>query len=337
MGLRQRLVSAAVSRAHVLVVETPGSWRTRVAAERAVESRGWSLATSPADADVLLVCGAPDADLAAAIDQVWAQLPGPRARSVVADGQAVDDCLDKMAVELSDATAQVADAVGRPASAAGLDPADHGEMDHGDMAPAGVALAEGGPDRDGLDLDVLHVTLGPVLSHWPPGLVLTCAMQGDVVVHATAAQCGTGADDPPAQASARRCDRIATLLDLAGWSHAASRARRARDAALEGSVVEARRWLAGVRDRVRRNPVLRWQLSDVGPASLPDVYSLLRQALDEALSDRDAQGSGATPEADLAESLPPLVDGLEMSAVRLVVAALDLRCRVAERVETVHA
>ncbi len=55
-----------------------------------------------------------------------------------------------------------------------------------EMAPSGIPLAEGGEDRDGLEMDVLHLPLGPVLPHWPAGLVLRCALQGDVVVEATA-------------------------------------------------------------------------------------------------------------------------------------------------------
>src|SRR5699024_11402590 len=60
----------------------------------------------------------------------------------------------------------------------------HGGMDHSghsghgghggmDMAPEGISLAQGGQDRDGLEMDVLHLPLGPVLPFWPAGLVLT--------------------------------------------------------------------------------------------------------------------------------------------------------------------
>ena len=65
---------------------------------------------------------------------------------------------------------------------------DHGGMDHGDMemSPGGIPLAEGGEDRDGLEMDVLHVRLGPVLPHWPAGLVLRCSLQGDVIAEAQA-------------------------------------------------------------------------------------------------------------------------------------------------------
>lgn len=66
---------------------------------------------------------------------------------------------------------------------------DHGDMDHGDMemAPSGIPLAEGAQDRDGLEMDVLHLGLGPVLAHWPAGVRLRCVLSGDVVTEATVA------------------------------------------------------------------------------------------------------------------------------------------------------
>ena len=57
-----------------------------------------------------------------------------------------------------------------------------------DMSPSGIPLAEGGDDRDGLEMDVLHLPLGPVLPHWPAGVVLRCTLQGDVVVAAEASE-----------------------------------------------------------------------------------------------------------------------------------------------------
>ncbi len=60
---------------------------------------------------------------------------------------------------------------------------DHGDMDHGDMemAPGGIALAEGDEDRDGLEMDVLVHPLGPLLDRWPGGLELRTRLHGDVV------------------------------------------------------------------------------------------------------------------------------------------------------------
>ena len=61
---------------------------------------------------------------------------------------------------------------------------DHGDMDHGSMSPDGIPLAEGAEDRDGLEMDAIHLPLGPVLRHWPAGVVLRLTLHGDVVADA---------------------------------------------------------------------------------------------------------------------------------------------------------
>lgn len=47
--------------------------------------------------------------------------------------------------------------------------------------PYGRPLAERAPDRDGLELDQLIVTVGPWLPTFPPGLVLEVKLAGDVI------------------------------------------------------------------------------------------------------------------------------------------------------------
>ena len=51
-------------------------------------------------------------------------------------------------------------------------------------APVMAGLADS--DRDGLALDALHVALGPVLPHWPTGLVVHATLAGDLVTDARA-------------------------------------------------------------------------------------------------------------------------------------------------------
>ncbi|WP_431473571.1 hypothetical protein [Ornithinimicrobium sp. W1665] len=80
MGLSTATSRLAARHAHALVVEVPGWGRTRMHVERAVLARGWQLAQSPADADVLIVCGVPGSRLTQAVDLVWHQMPGPRVR-----------------------------------------------------------------------------------------------------------------------------------------------------------------------------------------------------------------------------------------------------------------
>lgn len=203
----------AVRRPHVLLVPVPGATGVRLAAERLLRERGWPLADSPAAADILLVCGQPGRSLADAVDQLWRQVPGPRAQARVASPDQVAAELDRTVRQLAETGAQRRDAVDRPPADtapvdmrsddmgsdddagmdmgsgddAGMDmgSGDDGGMDMGEMdRPAGLMMADRGEDRDGLKLDQLHVQLGPVLPDWPAGLVLHVVLQGDVIQQA---------------------------------------------------------------------------------------------------------------------------------------------------------
>lgn len=408
----------------MLIAEVPGWGRTRCAVEREVRRRGWRLATSPADADALVVCGRPGPQLNAAFDLVWSQLPGPRARGVALVSRAVPAVLDQVQAELADEPQQRLDArsrgtdpaMGTPAPGGGVDtdggksdagagsaegetqdgehgadPAGAGEasgdraedgshaavsagqqsesgandtgpghdnaghedagqgsamhgMDHGDMdmpMPGGIPLAEGGEDRDGLNLDVLHVPLGPVLPGWPAGLVLRCSLQGDVVTDAQVDVLGPAEPAPVGEAlihgsPADLLDRAATLLTIAGWQDAATSAARLCDELLgtdtPESCVPALDRLIG---RIRRSRLLRWSLrSRAGTAGDPaaepepgavlgaDPYDRLLGLLGDA---RAALDGGTTPlRATPLDRLPALLIGQQMAEVRLLVAGLDL-------------
>ncbi len=354
MGVRERLARRAVRGPHALVVETPGWAESRLAVERVLTARSWKAALSPADADVLLVCGVPGADLGAVVERVWAQLPGPRSRAdVVAPGDAAA-ALDEATAALLDEARQRADAQSRN------DPVD------ADSIP----LAEGGADRDGLGLDVLHVPLGPVLPHWPAGLVLRCALQGDVITQAavdvygaapdnaavdTAAPDSAPADRRQRQAldeeqlrrgvAVRRCDSAGRLLAVAGWNDAAASAWRTRDALATGAVLaDCTPAVDRLARRVWRSVSLRWLLRDLGvvpvsttpesetAASSHDVLDRLRVWIDDAHAlvrgdaspgpDRPAERRERT--VALLDAMPGLVTGLDLAAARLVVASLDV-------------
>ncbi|RIK13719.1 MAG: hypothetical protein DCC50_12140 [Acidobacteria bacterium] len=204
-----------------------------------------------------------------------------------------------------------------------------------DMSPGGIPLAEGGEDRDGLQLDVLKVRLGPVLPHWPAGLVLHCALQGDVVteVRAEVLDAGDeGRDD--ADALARALDNLVSVLALAGWEGAAAQARRIRDAALEtGDRPEDLEGLERLRRRVRRSWTLRWSLRGLRPLTEEEVrhHGLPPDAVGDTydrlirMMDRAATGTRQDDRPVFrVEHLALLVIGLDLAAARLVLASLDV-------------
>jgi hypothetical protein len=348
MGLIDVVARSAARHAHVLVVEVPGHWRARAAVERAVLSRGWSLASSPADADVLALCGEPGPRLAEAVEVIWHQMPGPRVWIDVQEYDAAAARLDEAHDALLDAEHHRHDARNRPTAADLLsDDGGHGGMDHGgmDMSPGGIPLAAGGGDRDGLEMDVLNLRLGPVLPHWPAGLALRCSLQGDVITDAQAELVDDAGpcEDTGSARAARHMNNVTSLLALAGWHDAATEARAIRDALLErdpDSAAAAR--LARLHRRVGRSWSLRWSLSGLRPLSdeelqhhgLPgdaagDTHDRLLQMLERA-------GGGVGHDQARAWSVDhvaDLVTGLDLATARLVVASLDIHELRADQVD----
>ncbi|ATO69781.2 hypothetical protein BJP78_11480 [Mycobacterium avium subsp. hominissuis] len=409
MGMTAALTRAATRRVHVLTVEVRGNWVLRAAVERRVAARGWCAAVSPADADLLAVCGMPGSELGEVVERIWDQLPGPRVRIDITDKESIDSALDRAGAELLDSGRQRDDARDRAQSPGpnhsghhggmahgGMNhhnmdhgamehgDMDHGAMEHGDMehgdmdhsamdhsamdhsamdhsghhgmdhggmemAPAGIALAEGGEDRDGLEMDVLHLRLGPVLPHWPAGLVLRCSLHGDVLAEAEAwivdNDHESGYKAPPEHtelvAAARQCDHVFDLLELSGWWRASAIARRARDLLLGDSDVDrARELLDGLHKMLGKSRLLRWSLRDLAPLTaesldrheLPaalagDTYdrlltrvglarTLLREPLSSSLFELES--------TKISDALPALVRGLDVATARLVVASLGI-------------
>lgn len=349
MGLRDLLPHAAASRAHVLVVSTPSAFATRAALEHALLARGWELADSSADADVLAVCGREYSGLTEALQVVWDAMPGPRVRVDVTDPTTVPAALDRAAAQLLATDQHIEDAQhrGPVTTHPDQDGMDHGDMDNGDMdmAPAGIPLAEGAEDRDGLEMDVLHLPLGPVLPHWPPGLVLHCTLHGDVVTEVEVElleEPGTGHDaadmrDSLGVAAARSCDAVLSVLALADWPVGEALARRARDACLDGDTREAAELWAVLRRKTARSWLLRWMLRGVGrlepehpqrPGALQrvsrDVYDRLLDLMDGADHLIRGEAPPARGTAGLVDVLPALLAGSELASLRLAVASLDL-------------
>lgn len=339
MGLIEVLSGVASSRAHVLVAEAPGAFRERVALERALDRRGWCAASSVADADVFAVVGEPGEALAAVVERVWGQMSEPRTRFHLHDEAEVDALLGDAAAQLRGTPRRVAEPDLRHGFTPSRDdlseePGDHpghdmaGGRDHGAMMPDGIPLAEGADDRDGLEMDELHLPLGPVLAHWPAGLVLRVTLHGDVVVDADVEQlpgrAGTtlAADDPTTRA-ARLLDAARSVLTLAGLPSEAARAKGLRDRCLDGDL-KGGRDVAALGERVGRRRALRWALSGLsvtdthgGAERLQDrlagLFEQARAALD---------GEEPSPGAPVTAALPELVRGQELAAVRLWVAAM---------------
>lgn len=301
------LVRAGAARPHVLLAAMPGGTAVRLAAEEQLRCRGWPAALTPADADVLLVVGAPAADITAAVEAAWAAVPAPRVRASVTRPGEVATALDAAQAELAIGAPRwlpAADGAVLPTGhGAGADgshgthgmASSHDDMsgghghDMGDMdmgMAAGLPMAERGEDRDGLRLDQLRVSLGPVLPDWPAGLVIRLVLQGDVVQHAEIAVMGSAGsagsfwtepwrraaagESVTTGAAARRraaghLDSLARFLGVAGWDDAAASARRLRDDTLGGRPVSslgpAVRRLAA---RVARSRVLAWSTRGAG-------------------------------------------------------------------------
>lgn len=370
MGLKHLLATFAVNATHVLIVEAPGAWRTRVAIEHEVARRGWQMTITAADADALVVAGNPGAQLSDRIESVWDQLPGPRSRALVAensDPAAVRTALDAVSAELLDTDWQIRDAHERggfdlqnmPDADEGEGDPDSGDMDvrgsgdmDMDMSPSGIPLAKGAQDRDGLEMDVLHVSLGPVLPFWPAGLVLRCTLQGDVVVEAAAdiVEAVTTIqhdvlnenDRVPGrlgatERAALRCDQVAGVLALAGWADGYTAAVRVRDALMVGSGAEAATdLLDGLEHRLRRRWLLRWALHGIGDldriedvkdtpsAHTGDVHDRLLNLIDGARTDLAGTQPQVMPLPELLQVTERLVVGLDLATARLVVASLGI-------------
>ncbi|NUR30227.1 MAG: hypothetical protein HOV83_30985 [Catenulispora sp.] len=345
----------------MLVVEVPGFWRLRVVTEQMIVARGWVRAASPVEADALLVCGVPGSELADIVEFVWDQVPGPRARADVpyidalpaalgliesalrnphrGDRQSATThhlpttCADMSHTDMNHRSTQHGadhQAMGHEGmghEGMGHEGMGHGGMGHGDMAPAGIPLAGGADDRDGLEMDVLEVPLGPVLPYWPPGLVLRCVLHGDVIADAVPVVLpetlpSVGLDvTSPALRAARHCDIATGVLVLAASRSIAATARRiTADLVAQGDSASARSALEELQRRVSRSRLLRWSLRGLGQYASGDVHDRLLSTLRSA--GRELDGHESATVAPTVDELPGLVCGLDLAAARLVVASL---------------
>lgn len=372
MDLIARLRRWVVGRPRVLLVDAPGQRVLAWEVEAEVDRRGWELALSPADTDLLVVLGSPGPELARAVDLLEAQIPQPSVRIAVDDSHEVVAALDAALSSLADAAERAEPEGERPSvpeppaaeeqhehDHEGHEDHDQGHEDHdeGDTEEgqeghehhhmhsgevAGLAMADTGPDRDGLELDVLSISLGPVLVGWPTGLAVRAALQGDVLtgIEPRWVDDAEGADTPVPARGQRllALDRLAQFLLVAGWPTAAREARRARAAITSGNPDGPRR-AARVARRVSGSRVLAWSVSGMGPAAPEpergeDVLGRVRRWCAAAAGEAGGIEAGPTTPG----ALPDLLEGVELAAARLVVASLELdAARVGSAAEEPHA
>lgn len=360
VGVSERMSALASLRLHVLVVECPGAFAVRAAVERATLGRGWRLAGSSAEADALVVCGTATAPvMLEAVEAVWEQLSGPRSRADISDVAGVADCLEKLVADWRDPTRRRDDAHRRvklvvsDSELTDHSQTRHGEMVHGQMddggrdqgmmtsGPGGIALASGAPDRDGLEMDVLHLRLGPVLADWPAGLVVWFALQGDAVTEVEVEVVEVpGTAEGGTSWLAYRVDAAARVLSLAGAAGLSAEARRLRGRLLDHDTSEqVLRELAILHRKVSRARLLRWSLRGLGevhddaeitpgsPRWRGDVHQRLLGLLDVergAATESEAL-THSLARADLqavAAALTYVLPGNDLAAARLVVASL---------------
>ncbi|MBN1097708.1 hypothetical protein JKP76_17755 [Blastococcus sp. TML/C7B] len=345
----------------MLLVDAPGVTMLRWSVEAELDRRGWPCAVSPADTDLLVVLGEPGPELAEAVEVLWSQVLEPRHRVDVQRTEDFAVALDQGRAALVRPAESGTKGDGRPSPAsllgkdekedaqdegmgqaghegmgqaghegmgqAGHEGMDHGGghegMDHGGEV-AGLPMASTGPDRDGLELDVLKVALGPVLLGWPTGLVLRADLQGDVLTSAELAWLDAGTvSTAHDQSNSQRAalDRLAHFLDVAGWPTAARDARRARDrVAEEANRDEAQRLAEAVARRVSRSRTLAWTAGGIGRrGSGGDALDRVRRWCDMA----SGQPVEDLPAMSL-DGVAALVEGAEIGSARLIVASLDL-------------
>jgi hypothetical protein len=199
---------------------------------------------------------------------------------------------------------------------AGMDHSMH--MDMGMELPGGLVMADRVEDRDGLRLEGLNLSLGPLLPHWATGLRLDVVLSGDLIVSAEVVRLDPQPEPPEAE-SLLALDALAVLLDAAGWSDGALRARRART---EGGSAPATDDLLR---RLRRARLLRWSLRGLPAPGSGDLVAHLDRLVGVV------RGEAALPSADDAQLARDVV-GLDVGTAALVVAARAPLPMVAARV-----
>lgn len=213
------------------------------------------------------------------------------------------------------------------------------DMDHSghgmDMSgPGGIPLAGGSEDRDGLEMDATHLTLGPILSDWPAALVVHCTLHGDLVTDVEIEWCD--ANELPAgsvrEDAARLCDAASRVLAVVGWDPMAAQARRVRNDLIGDVPLEkVRPRLVRLTRRAERSRTLAWSAKGIAADESIDPRGTLigwlrtcSALLDPEAAPPSRLALGSAADSATSEVIRSAVVGQELSAVRLIVASLGL-------------
>ena len=156
---------------------------------------------TPRHAGVLLVAGTFRPGEVPGLAAVHDQISPPRA--TVRWGEAMDDLVvsrqlsgdaDMVVAAITALGREVSEEPGRseppllpdvdPVEWRGVGPYGHGGKGMTGGTPFGRPLAERAPDRDGVELDQLPLTVGPWAGPLPPGLAIDLKLQGDIIQEA---------------------------------------------------------------------------------------------------------------------------------------------------------
>jgi hypothetical protein len=179
VDLRSALLRRTVPR--VFIVTVVGGRPARLAVERLLRLRSWAVALSPAEANLLVLCGPEEHGLADVVERIWDQIPGPRARVEITDADTVEASLDDAVRMLHDPVLQRHDASTRDLRRTRGPTVDH--MDHSGHQTtrygahdtgghdAHAAQARSGPNAEdrGHDANSEHGGDGQHAEHAEPG------------------------------------------------------------------------------------------------------------------------------------------------------------------------
>ncbi len=290
MGLKARLVHLARTGEVPVFAVVGGGYRSAMHQLRHAD--GIRIVTSPRHASVLLIAGTFTEAATETVNRVHDQMAGPRV--TVGWGHREPMLAPTRANPAGD-TSEIAAVIRRqfhdvvtgaiqpeppllpdvdPVEWRGVGPYGHGGTGMTGGTPYGRPLALRAPDRDGLELDQVPVTIGPWFAGFPPGLALRVSLQGDVAQAVEVVTTSVVSSGPPGvftralheptpirdleMARARHhLEWMADTLLIAGADRLSLRADRLAETIQPGDVEHVTRLTAAARRSLLRLMTLR--------------------------------------------------------------------------------